>query len=194
MAERYSLYLVRHAIAAERGDEYPDDSKRPLTVAGIARFRKVARGLVGWASTSISILTSPFERARQTADILAEQLRGHPQVVETEALVPGAAHRRSGRRTGHPRNGPRDRARRPRAEHRDVRRAARRREGERSSSRRASSAGSTSAACRRAGPGRLVWFVAAEDAGRALSRARRAGDAGWRYTSCWRPRSGTRVA
>ncbi len=26
MPDRCSLYLVRHAIAAERGDEYPDDS------------------------------------------------------------------------------------------------------------------------------------------------------------------------
>ena len=25
------LYLIRHGVAAERGEEYPDDSKRPLT-------------------------------------------------------------------------------------------------------------------------------------------------------------------
>ena len=39
------LYLIRHAIAAERGDEWPDDEKRPLTEDGIARMRKAARGL-----------------------------------------------------------------------------------------------------------------------------------------------------
>ena len=39
------LYLVRHAIAAERGDEWPDDSKRPLTERGISRFKEVVRGL-----------------------------------------------------------------------------------------------------------------------------------------------------
>ena len=32
------IYLVRHAIAAERGEEWPDDSKRPLTERGIGRF------------------------------------------------------------------------------------------------------------------------------------------------------------
>ena len=28
------LYLVRHAIAAERGPDWPDDSARPLTPDG----------------------------------------------------------------------------------------------------------------------------------------------------------------
>ena len=39
------LYLVRHAIAAERGAEWPDDTKRPLTVRGMARFKDAVRGL-----------------------------------------------------------------------------------------------------------------------------------------------------
>jgi phosphohistidine phosphatase len=92
MADSYSLYLVRHAIAGERGDEYPDDSKRPLTREGMSRFRKAARGLVEVGVEVDLILTSPFVRARQTADILSEQLRGNPPVVETNALVPGAPH------------------------------------------------------------------------------------------------------
>jgi phosphohistidine phosphatase len=92
MADSYSLYLVRHAIAAERGDDYPDDAKRPLTGEGMSRFRKAARGLVEVGVEVDLILTSPFVRARQTADILSEQLRGKPPVVETNALVPGAPH------------------------------------------------------------------------------------------------------
>ena len=35
-------YLIRHGLAAERGEAY-DDSKRPLTSCGIARLRKEAR-------------------------------------------------------------------------------------------------------------------------------------------------------
>ena len=31
MAATIELYLVRHAIAAERGPKYPDDRLRPLT-------------------------------------------------------------------------------------------------------------------------------------------------------------------
>jgi phosphohistidine phosphatase len=92
MADSYSLYLVRHAIAAERGDQYPDDAKRPLTGQGMVRFRKAVRGLAELDVEVDLILTSPFVRARQTADILSEQLRGHPEIVETGALIPGAAH------------------------------------------------------------------------------------------------------
>jgi phosphohistidine phosphatase len=85
-----SLYLVRHAIAAERGEEYPDDNLRPLTPKGIAKFRKAVEGL-GRLDLSIDrILTSPLVRARQTADILAGGLSDSPQVVETDALCPGA--------------------------------------------------------------------------------------------------------
>ena len=32
---RRTIYVVRHAIAAERGDQFPDDSLRPLTGKGI---------------------------------------------------------------------------------------------------------------------------------------------------------------
>ena len=27
----YKLYLIRHGVAEERGEEWPDDAKRPLT-------------------------------------------------------------------------------------------------------------------------------------------------------------------
>ena len=39
------LYLIRHGLAADRGEEFPDDSKRPLTSVGIARLRREAKGL-----------------------------------------------------------------------------------------------------------------------------------------------------
>lgn len=82
------LYLVRHAIAAERGDEYPDDSKRPLTSQGISRFRKEAAALDAVGMSVALILTSPLVRARQTADILSESLEGKPTVATTDSLSP----------------------------------------------------------------------------------------------------------
>ena len=45
MAATIELFLVRHAIAAERGPNYPDDRERPLTSEGIARFKQVVEGL-----------------------------------------------------------------------------------------------------------------------------------------------------
>jgi phosphohistidine phosphatase len=89
MAEPCSLYLVRHAIAADRGSDYPDDSKRPLTSRGISRFKKAARGFASLGPGIELVLTSPLTRARQTADILADVLPEHPPVVETPAMEPG---------------------------------------------------------------------------------------------------------
>ncbi len=85
----HKLYLVRHAIAAERGDAWPDDAKRPLTSKGSSRMREVARGLRDLHVGIDVILTSPLVRARQTAEILANGLRPAPAVSVVPALAPG---------------------------------------------------------------------------------------------------------
>jgi phosphohistidine phosphatase len=85
------LYLVRHAIAAERGDEWPDDRKRPLTERGIGRFKEVVRGLRTLDVAIDEIFTSPLVRARQTADLLAAGVEGKPAVKTLDALAPGHA-------------------------------------------------------------------------------------------------------
>ena len=82
------LYLVRHAIAAVRGDEWPDDTKRPLTKWGITRFRKCVTGLRELEVAVDEIFTSPLVRARQTAEILAAGM-GKPPVKMLDALAPG---------------------------------------------------------------------------------------------------------
>ena len=40
------LYLIRHGVAEERGEAWPDDGKRPLTPKGMAKLRSAVRGLV----------------------------------------------------------------------------------------------------------------------------------------------------
>src|SRR4029078_11406945 len=82
------LYLIRHGIAAERGKEWPDDSKRPLRPGGISRLRKTARGLHEMRRGFDQIVTSPLVRTRQTADIFAEELKSKPPVVTADALAP----------------------------------------------------------------------------------------------------------
>jgi phosphohistidine phosphatase len=82
------LYLVRHGIAEDRGEDWPDDSKRPLTSSGIAKLRKQARGLVELGVTLDQIVTSPLVRTRQTADVLAEVLKSKPPVATSDALAP----------------------------------------------------------------------------------------------------------
>ena len=92
MSDRYRLYVVRHAIAEERGDQYPDDSLRPLSGKGIERFQKVARGLRALDVSIDRILSSPLVRARQTADILAHAVDGRPTIVEVRALLPDGSY------------------------------------------------------------------------------------------------------
>ena len=89
MSTPTELYLVRHAIAAERGSEWPDDTKRPLTERGIGRFKEAVKGLRHLDVTVDEIFTSPLVRARQTAELLAAGLDGKPPVKVLEALAPG---------------------------------------------------------------------------------------------------------
>jgi phosphohistidine phosphatase len=66
------LYVVRHAIACVRDPvAWPDDRERPLTPAGVKRFRQAARGLRALEATADRVLSSRYVRAWQTAEILA---------------------------------------------------------------------------------------------------------------------------
>jgi phosphohistidine phosphatase len=82
------LYLIRHGIAADRGDDYPDDSKRPLTGDGIAGLRKEAKALEALGVAFDQIISSPLVRTKQTADIFAESMKPKPPVATIDALAP----------------------------------------------------------------------------------------------------------
>jgi phosphohistidine phosphatase len=82
------VYLIRHGVAAERSKEWPDDSKRPLTPEGLVRLRKEARALNDLDIGFDQIISSPLVRTRQTADVFAEVLKGHPPVALSDALAP----------------------------------------------------------------------------------------------------------
>jgi phosphohistidine phosphatase len=89
----YELYLIRHGLADERGDGWPDDAKRPLTEDGIAQLRKAARGLARTGVTFDVIVTSPLVRTRQTAELFAAAFDPRPPIVATESLAPaGTPH------------------------------------------------------------------------------------------------------
>jgi phosphohistidine phosphatase len=92
-----SLYLVRHAIAHERGPDWPDDTQRPLTHKGAARMRQVVAGLRGLGVEINLVLTSPLVRAEETAKILSAGLRPAPEVVLTPSLAPGESPAAVGR-------------------------------------------------------------------------------------------------
>lgn len=92
MAEQFELYLIRHGLAAERGETYPDDTKRPLTSRGIQRLKRQAKALNELDVSFDVILASPLVRTRQTAEALASVMRVPPPIVNAPALAPGGAH------------------------------------------------------------------------------------------------------
>jgi len=90
MAGPYQLFLIRHGVAEERGDTWPDDAKRPLSEDGIERFQKSARGLARLDVWIDVVLTSPLVRARQTAEPVVKALRLSGKLRETQALEPSS--------------------------------------------------------------------------------------------------------
>jgi phosphohistidine phosphatase len=65
------LYLIRHGLAGEFGS-YPDDRDRPLTEAGKKKTQLVAERLKTLSIQFDQVLSSPFARAWQTAEILLQ--------------------------------------------------------------------------------------------------------------------------
>ena len=67
------LYLVRHGIAMDREDpNCPPDTERPLTPRGMKRTHAAALGLLAMKVKPDAVLTSPWLRSVQTAEIFCE--------------------------------------------------------------------------------------------------------------------------
>lgn len=82
------LLLVRHANAGERDPaQWPDDRERPLTEKGRKVQADVSRFLRKRDFTPTLVLTSPWTRAAQTAQILVEVARVSQPPVPCEALA-----------------------------------------------------------------------------------------------------------
>ena len=82
------LYLIRHGVAAERGADYPDDSKRPLTSSGIAKLKKEAKALAELEVDFDIIISSPLTRTKQTAEVFAQTLPSRPSITYSDSLAP----------------------------------------------------------------------------------------------------------
>lgn len=87
-----NLYLLRHAKAAERDSaKFPDDTLRPLTPEGEKRMRRGAKAMCEMALSFDVILSSPWLRARQTAQITAAILGAEKKLRFSDALKGDAA-------------------------------------------------------------------------------------------------------
>jgi phosphohistidine phosphatase len=82
------LLLVRHAHAGDRDpSQWPDDTQRPLTDKGRKTHAKVARALRNLELAPELMLTSPWLRALQTAEIMREVMLLPEPPVPTTALA-----------------------------------------------------------------------------------------------------------
>lgn len=81
------LYLVRHAIAEDSAN-YEDDSLRPLTEKGCGKMKRIAAALKDLGAAPDLIVSSPYLRARQTADILVKELKYTGEPAHNDFLVP----------------------------------------------------------------------------------------------------------
>lgn len=82
------IYLVRHSEAVDLVPPMPD-AARYLSARGRVSFREMARRFRDAGGLPTRILTSPFVRAVQTAEILSETLRYDGEVVLDPRLSPG---------------------------------------------------------------------------------------------------------
>jgi phosphohistidine phosphatase len=78
------VHLCRHAKAAD-GDP---DELRALTPGGVDQARTLGRQLAGANDPPVVVLASPLVRARQTAEIVAEETRA--ELFVEPLLAPGA--------------------------------------------------------------------------------------------------------
>jgi phosphohistidine phosphatase len=86
------LYIVRHGIAIVREDsKCPPDPERYLTEEGIEKIKQVAKGIATLEATPDLMLSSPYVRSMQTAEIFAGAL-GYPKqkIRRSNLLLPGA--------------------------------------------------------------------------------------------------------
>jgi phosphohistidine phosphatase len=83
------IWLLRHAAAEDHSDS-GRDADRTLTEDGHRRAREVGRGLAELEPGIDLILTSPYARARQTAEPVARALRLGDSLRETQALEPSS--------------------------------------------------------------------------------------------------------
>lgn len=84
------IYLLRHGIAEDGGPGRPD-AERALTAEGREKLRRVLkRARIADVSPGV-ILSSPYRRAIETADVAADALGYEGKVIRTRALVPEAS-------------------------------------------------------------------------------------------------------
>jgi phosphohistidine phosphatase len=90
-----NLYVLRHAEAEPKGPSWAaHDHERPLTPSGIKKFERSLKGLRGLELKIDLVLSSPFTRARQTAEIFCRAFKAGRKLEFTLHLIPSGDPRK----------------------------------------------------------------------------------------------------
>lgn len=84
------VYLLRHGIAEDERAGIPD-ADRGLTLDGRRKLRHVLKSVAEAGSKPSLILSSPFKRALQTAELAASTLQYTKEILRTKVLVPNSS-------------------------------------------------------------------------------------------------------
>lgn len=84
-----NLFILRHGIAVEPGTPGYQDSERPLIPKGRRQLNKIADAMRAMKLSFDVILSSPLVRARQTAEIVAADLKAKKRLAFADELKPG---------------------------------------------------------------------------------------------------------
>jgi phosphohistidine phosphatase len=83
------IHILRHGIAVEpSAPGYGNDAERPLIPKGKHQLRQTAAAMKKMGLHFDLILSSPYLRAKQTAEIVAESLKSKKQLKISDALAP----------------------------------------------------------------------------------------------------------
>src|SRR4051812_12913332 len=82
------IYLLRHGEALSKADPaIGSDADRPLVDEGIKRTRQSAEGLKNMGITFDAVFTSPWLRARQTAEVACDVLQDGDRLQVMDELA-----------------------------------------------------------------------------------------------------------
>ena len=82
------LFILRHGYAGNRLPDPREDTKREITVSGKKEVVEIAKSLKKLGVKFNVIFSSPFTRAFQTAQIIAEEYKLTEQIEQSEELKP----------------------------------------------------------------------------------------------------------
>lgn len=84
------LYLLRHAIAEERSSTGRDADRR-LTEEGREKLRRVLKRAAAAGVEPSLIISSPYKRAVETAEIAAAELNYKGEILRVGSLTPDSS-------------------------------------------------------------------------------------------------------